>query len=134
LRGGRPINEWDPNELQRREQHLLAEARAQARTVRVLASACILILLLALLLCFTSSSMTALGATVVAMVFLAMAWNNKSMLRPYAAVISHRTLRDLDYFVSRATVLAILLALFETGVLLFLMVAAKGNPMLGPLP
>lgn len=130
MRTYRPTNEWDPNELQRREKRLLAEAKAQARSVRVLASACILILLLALLMCFTSSSMSALGATVVAMVFLAMAWNNKSMLMPYASILSGRALRDLDYFVNRVTVIAILLALLEAGVLLYLMINFQGNPML----
>ncbi len=98
--------------------------------MRVLASACILILLLALLMCFTSSSMSALGATVIAMVFLAMAWNNKSMLMPYASILSGRALRDLDYFVNRVTVIAILLALLEAGVLLYLMINFQGNPML----
>lgn len=130
MRTYRPTNEWDPNELQRREKRLLAEAKAQARSVRVLASACILILLLALLMCFTSSSMSALGATVIAMVFLAMAWNNKSMLMPYASILSGRALRDLDYFVNRVTVIAILLALLEAGVLLYLMINFQGNPML----
>jgi hypothetical protein len=131
LRTYRPTNEWDPNELERREKRLLAEAKAQARSVRVLASACIVILLLALLMCFTSSSISALGATVVAMVFLAMAWNNKSMLMPYASILSGRALRDLDYFVNRVTLIAILLALLEAGVLLYLMVQFQGNPMLG---
>ncbi len=74
--------------------------------------------------------MSALGATVVAMVFLAMAWNNKSMLMPYASILSGRALRDLDYFVNRVTVIAILLALLEAGVLLYLMINFQGNPML----
>lgn len=130
MRTYRPTNEWDPNELEKREKRLLAEAKAQARSVRVLASACIVILLLALLMCFTSSSISALGATVVAMVFLAMAWNNKSMLMPYASILSGRALRDLDYFVNRVTVIAILLALLEAGVLLYLMINYQGNPML----
>jgi len=100
--------------------------------VRVLAAACIIIMLLALLMCFTSSSLSALGATVIAMVFLAMAWNNKSMLMPYASILSGRVLRDLDYFLNRVTVMAILLALLEAGVLLYLMVNFQGNPMQGP--
>ncbi len=110
------------------EERLKKQALQQIRGARLLAIGCIVIMLLALLLCFTSSALAAAAATVIAMVFLALAWHDRAMLTPYSGILENRLLRDLDYFLQRLTLLAILLAATEAGALLLFLIASHGNP------